>query len=188
MAEGRPPEPGDLEAIQLASQKGAELATRLMALGRAQKREPALLDLVAQVQESERLLRALAPPPIRLEVTAGAGDLRVRADALEVQQVLVNLVANARDAMPTGGELCISTARHGSGRGLVLRVSDTGTGMSPEVAARAFDPFFTTKEAGSGTGLGLASVKAIVEGMGGTIELDSAPGRGTTFTLVLPEE
>jgi signal transduction histidine kinase len=182
LAEGKTPEPGDLEAIQAACQKAAELASRHMALGRAERGAPGVVDLAAQVRESERLLRALAHPPIRLEVEAEGGPLPVRADPLEVQQILVNLVANACDALHGGGRLRIRAGR-GEGGGVVLSVSDTGTGMAPEVAARAFDPFFTTKEEGKGTGLGLASVKAIVEGMGGGIALESAPGRGT---LTLP--
>jgi signal transduction histidine kinase len=94
-------------------------------------------------------------------------------------------VANARDAMPAGGRLRVSVARDAA-RAVALRVSDSGTGMTEEVAARAFDPFFTTKARGEGTGLGLASVKSIVEAMGGTVALETAPGAGTTVTVILP--
>lgn len=183
---GRPPQREDLEAIRVASLKAGDLASRLLALGRPQRSAPGPVDLAAVVLDSERLLRALAQPPIELEVIAEPGPLEVRADPLELQQVLVNLVANARDAMPRGGLLRVSAARDAARRAVVLTVSDTGTGMSAEVTARAYEPFFTTKGSGKGTGLGLASVKAIVEALGGSIELASAPGKGTTFTLVLP--
>ena len=113
----------------------------------------------------------------------------MRADAGQLEQVILNLAVNARDAMPAGGQLTIATAtaRDGNGRSVVrLRITDSGAGMSEEVRARIFEPFFTTKEVGRGTGLGLSIVYGIVEQSGGTIRVESAPGRGTSFHIALP--
>jgi two-component system, cell cycle sensor histidine kinase and response regulator CckA len=183
---GRSPVAEDLGAIRDAGQRAAELSTRLMMLARGQHGTAARLDLGTQVRELERLLRALAPPPIRLDVAIGPGPLAVWADPLEIQQILVNLVANARDAMPAGGELHVASGTEAGRSGSWLRVSDTGVGMAPEVASRVFEPFFSTKGPGKGTGLGLASVKSIVDALGGRIELETALGRGTTFLIHLP--
>ena len=144
-----------------------------------------------------RLLDRLIGEDIRLEVVLDPALGNVTADAGQLEQVIVNLVVNARDAMPTGGRLTIKTtnldadesdpAGDGTHRsGVMLVISDTGPGMDDSTRAQAFDPFFTTKETGKGTGLGLATVYGIVTQSGGSIRIDSTPGHGTTFTIQLP--
>ena len=155
------------------------------------------LDLNAVVADVEQLLKRTLGEDIEI-VTSLPADLRpIQGDATQLQQVLMNLAVNARDAMPRGGTLSIETlnvaARSGSGSGfgsaglVELRVTDSGCGMTAATKARIFEPFFTTKELGRGAGLGLATVYAIVQGMGGTIHVSSDPGRGTTFIIQFPE-
>jgi CheY-like chemotaxis protein len=147
----------------------------------------------------EKLLRRLIGEDIRLAVAPGADLGRVRADPGQIEQVIMNLAVNARDAMPNGGRLVIETSNLNVDRVLgpmpadllpgphvLLTVSDTGEGMSAETAARVFEPFFTTKPMGKGTGLGLAVVYGIVKQSGGSISVYSEPGRGTTFKIYLP--
>jgi CheY-like chemotaxis protein len=147
----------------------------------------------------EQLLRRTLGEHVQLETALAADLWPIMADYGQLEQVLVNLAINARDAMPEGGTLTLDTenvdaddvyvaARAGlaPGRYVRLRVSDTGTGMAPEVAARAFEPFFTTKPKGEGTGLGLATIYGIVTGAGGHVQIYSEPGLGTTFTVLLP--
>jgi two-component system, cell cycle sensor histidine kinase and response regulator CckA len=184
-----------------AAERAASLTGQLLALSRKQMLQPTQVDLNAVVAETEAMLRRLIGEDIELE-TLPAPDLAVvRADPGQVAQVLLNLAVNARDAMPDGGKLAIATANvtldrpavheHFSiqpGRYATVAVSDTGHGIDPELQARVFDPFFTTKEQGRGTGLGLATVYGIVKQSGGYISVDSAPERGTTFTVYLPQE
>jgi CheY-like chemotaxis protein len=156
------------------------------------------------VQESVRLLRRTFPAGIELKVAVSPEPVWVLADTTQINQVVMNLAINARDAMPVGGRLTIGVDEDrprqagGGGDGSTgggserlqpvarLTVSDTGTGMPPEVLARVFEPFFTTKPAGEGTGLGLSIIHGIVENHAGRIEVDSQPGRGTTFRVLLP--
>jgi hypothetical protein len=187
-----------LEQVQQAAERGARLTRQLLAFGRREVVRPQVFDVNHIIDDVERMLTGTLGAHVRL-TTSTAPDLwAVTADPGRIEQVLVNLAVNARDAMPRGGTLQMSTenaafdsdqaARRGlaAGRYVQIQVSDTGTGMSPEVADRAFEPFFTTKAEGHGTGLGLASVYGIVSQAAGTVALRSRPGRGTTVTILLP--
>jgi PAS domain S-box-containing protein len=188
-------------AVREASQiiKAAERAARLVAQLMAFSRKPAIelqvMDVNAALREMREMLGKLLREDIELTARLGPDTGSVRADPGQFSQVLMNLAVNARDAMPQGGRLSISTraetvqaeaAGGEQGRYAVLEVTDTGCGMSPEVRARIFEPFFTTKDMGKGTGLGLATVYGIVEQAGGHIAVESAPGAGTTFRVYLP--
>lgn len=190
---------GDVEMIRDAGERGAALTQQLLAFARQQVVQPAVLEVNAIVADLAPMLRRLIKEDIEFRCELGSDAGRVRIDANQVEQVLVNLVVNARDAMPAGGTLTIQTSdveleaqyRGGQvtvmpGRYVLLAVSDTGVGMSRDVQARVFEPFFTTKEAGQGTGLGLATVYGIVKQNGGYIWVDSEPGDGTMFTIHLP--
>jgi two-component system cell cycle sensor histidine kinase/response regulator CckA len=186
------------DEVYKAGERAAALTRQLLAFSRHEPVRPAVLDLNAVVADMGGLLRRLLGEDVRLE-WALAPDLgQVRADRGQLEQVLLNLAVNARDAMPAGGRLTIETANVeptgpapdapgvGQGRYVLLSVSDTGVGMTEAVQARLFEPFFTTKEPGKGTGLGLATVHQIVEQGGGAIAVRSAPGRGATFRVYLP--
>jgi two-component system, cell cycle sensor histidine kinase and response regulator CckA len=181
--------------IERAAQRAAELTQQLLVFSRRQVLRPRVMDLNAAVRDLEPILRPLVREDVELVLRLEETLPPVSADPAQVHQVLVNLVANASDAMPTGGRLTLATGRAllppGSGRqgegGVRLAVSDTGVGMTEEVRERAFDPFFTTKEPGQGTGLGLSTVYAIAEQSGGSVRLSSVPGEGTTVELFLPE-
>ena len=189
----------DLGEIQTAAQHAAALTHALVAFSGQEVRVPSALSLNASIGEIEELLRSTVGERIRL-VTSLADDLNpLRADPAQIQQVLVRLAANARDAMPRGGTLTVDTAnveldresaavRPGLAPGAYvrLRVSDTGVGMAPSVLERAFDPFFTTKPVGRGTGLGLSTVYGIITQAGGDAQVYSEPGVGTTFVALLP--
>jgi signal transduction histidine kinase len=136
------------------------------------------------VVDVELMLRGMIGTRVRLVIDLDGALPAVSADPNQLRRLLVNLAVNARDAMPAGGVLTIET-RHGDGV-VEIHVRDTGSGMDEEVRARLFEPFFTTKPPGKGTGLGLAAVQRIVTQCGGWIEVDSQPGRGTTFSVGLP--
>jgi PAS domain S-box-containing protein len=185
----------DAEAIQKAAESAAGVTRQLLAFSRRQVLEPKLLDVNEVVAGIEPMLRRLVGESIAVRSIAAERLGRVRADRSQLEQVLVNLVANARDAMPTGGTLTIETlevdlpgpaALEEERRYVLLAVSDNGHGMTPEVKARAFDPFFTTKEKGPSSGLGLATVYGIVEQSGGYVWAYSEPGPGATFKIYLP--
>jgi signal transduction histidine kinase/ActR/RegA family two-component response regulator len=189
----------DVEQVRDAVQRAIRLTRQLLIFARSDVVHPEVLGLNDIIAGLEQLLRRTLGEHIDLN-TAPADDLwPVKADAGQLEQVLVNLAVNARDAMPGGGKLTIDTAnvtvdeayadgRPGPkpGRYARLRVSDTGTGMPPEVVARVFDPFFTTKEKGKGTGLGLATFYGIITGAGGYAQIYSEPGLGTTISGLLP--
>ncbi|OGK78001.1 MAG: hypothetical protein A2X53_22785 [Candidatus Rokubacteria bacterium GWA2_70_23] len=179
--------------------RAAALTRQLLAFSRQQKLQPRVLDLSQLLSGLEEMLRRLIREDIELAVPRTSGLWRVRADPTQLEQVIVNLAVNARDAMPEGGRLTIRAAnvelngaiaaQHPGARPgafVLLEVADTGVGMSPDVQARIFEPFFTTKEMGRGTGLGLATVYGIVRQHEGWIEVRSQPGRGTTFAVYLP--
>jgi two-component system, cell cycle sensor histidine kinase and response regulator CckA len=175
-----------LAEVVRACDRGAEMTARLMAFSRSGEGVPRQLDLNRFVEHAGRMLRHLLGPGNTL-VTELEPDLPlVSVDPNQVRRLLVNLAVNARDAMPSGGVLTIAT-RYNRLRGVVeITVSDTGTGMDDDVRGRVFEPFFTTKPDGTGSGLGLATVHGIVTGSGGRIAVESAPGRGTTFSIALP--
>jgi len=189
----------DLEEIRKAADRGAGLTRQLLAFSRKQVLEMRVLDLNELVTDMDKLLRRLLGEDIVVVTQLAPALGAVRADAHQLEQVVVNLAVNSRDAMPQGGQLTIETrnaelddsyvrehvpVRPGSY--VMLALSDTGTGMSAETMSHMFEPFFTTKEAGKGTGLGLATVYGIVKQSGGYVWCYSEPGRGTTFKVYLP--
>ncbi|MBR9989647.1 MAG: response regulator, partial [Gemmatimonadetes bacterium] len=185
------PNRADIEGIRRAADSAAALTRQLLAFGRRQVLQPRNLDLNGVVAAVESMLRRIIGERITLVFDPGQNVGTVRADPGQLEQVLMNLVVNARDAMPEGGTLRLATSRlapshAGAGDFVRLTVSDTGTGMDGDTIARAFEPFFTTKPPGEGTGLGLPTVHGIVTQSGGRIEVDSTPGDGTTFRIYLP--
>jgi PAS domain S-box-containing protein len=193
------PRRADLDEILRAADRAAELTRQLVAFSRRQILQLCVLDPAEVVDGIAPMLRRLMGENIAV-VTRTAPDLgNVKADPSQLEQVILNLAVNARDAMPEGGEFTIATANveisaedagspHevGPGRYVLLSFSDTGLGMGPETEAHAFEPYFTTKEPGKGTGMGLATVYGIVKQSSGSIYLHSEPGRGTTFKIYLP--
>jgi PAS domain S-box-containing protein len=196
----------DVEEIARAVTRAAALTGRLLAFSRKQVMQLKVLDLNSVVADVVKMLRRLLPENIELKVAPGAELGRVKADPIQLEQVILNLALNARDAMAEGGKLTIETsnAEFGdaspnhpescaepseklpAGSYVMLSVRDTGVGMDDETRARIFEPFFTTKETGKGTGLGLATVYGVVRQSGGSISVASHPGNGTTFKIYLP--
>ncbi|HEY2064754.1 MAG TPA: ATP-binding protein [Gemmatimonadaceae bacterium] len=179
----------DLKQVIDASNSAARLTQQLLAFSRKQVLQPRVLDLEETVSAMYPMLRRLIGASIELRVVSGDRPARIKADPGQLEQVLLNLAVNARDAMPHGGTLAIETGHETDGSGLshvTLRVSDTGIGMAPEVRDRVFEPFFTTKEAGKGTGLGLSTVYGVVSQSGGSVSVESAPGQGATFIVRFP--
>lgn len=189
----------DIEHIDDASERAAGLVRQLLAFSRKQVLQPKNLDLNAIVLGLEKLLRRLIGEDIEMSTAVSAGLGTIKADPAQVEQVLMNLVVNARDAMPKGGRMIVETSNvdldktyaseHVSvkpGRYVMLAVSDSGTGMSPETIAHIFEPFFTTKGGTKGTGLGLATVYGIVKQSGGYIWVYSEPEKGSTFKVYFP--
>jgi CheY-like chemotaxis protein len=177
---------------------GAALARQLLLFGRQQPLQRAPLDIDELIADTRRLLQPLLGERVRLELKLGSAGAAM-ADRVQLQQVLINLATNARDAMPDGGRFTISTemlsldedqARRlvglAPGQWIAVRAEDTGNGIPAAILDRIFEPFFTTKGSGRGTGLGLATAHGIMAQHGGAIEVESAPGRGTRFTLFLP--
>jgi len=181
-----------------AGQRAAALTRQLLVFSRQQVLQPRVLDLNAVVENMDRMLRRIIGDEIEIQ-TALDARMPMRADVGQLEQIIVNLAVNARDAMPGGGRLTIETADLEVDEAyaaaqvgvdvrayLLLRVSDSGVGMASDTKSRIFEPFFTTKPTGRGTGLGLATVFGIVSQSGGHIKVDSAPGRGTSFSLYFP--
>jgi two-component system cell cycle sensor histidine kinase/response regulator CckA len=198
----------ELDEIMDAARRGAALTRQLLAFGRQQAISPARVDLHAAARDAGRLLVRLVGQEVRLAFDARGGPAMVYADPGHLAQVIMNLVVNARDAMPEGGTITVTTAagvplpagaphpatpalpgadavQYDDARGALLTVHDTGTGMSAETVRRAFEPFYTTKPEGQGTGLGLATVFGIVRQAGGSVWIDSARERGTTVSVWL---
>jgi two-component system cell cycle sensor histidine kinase/response regulator CckA len=190
---------GNLDEIQKATQRASDLTHHLLAFSRRQIMEMKILDLNTLLKDLDKMLHRVIGEDIQLTYRLSDDIGKVRVDPGQMEQVILNLAVNARDAMPSGGKLTIETsnaeldeayahAHIGSkpGRYVMMSVSDTGLGMSPEVKERAFEPFFTTKEKGKGTGLGLSTCYGIVKQSGGNIWAYSELGRGTTFKVYLP--
>jgi CheY-like chemotaxis protein len=197
-------------AVMRAAGRGAELTQRLLAFSRHQPLKPRAIDMAGRVAGMTELLTRTLGATIEISVTSAPGLWRASADPGQLENALLNLAINARDAMPEGGRLSISTANASLEPGeiaallagqapeaaleaarepgdyVVLSVSDTGTGMNPAVLARVFEPFFTTKDVGQGSGLGLSMVYGFARQSGGFVAIESAPGHGTTVRLYLP--
>jgi len=174
----------DVKQISHAAERASELTRQLLIFGRHDPAAAQTIDVNALVLETERLLKRTIPEHVTLTTSAHEGSCFAVADPAQLEHVLLNLVLNARDAMPDGGAIEIATSLDG-GR-VSVAVTDAGTGMEPEVVERAFEPFFTTKPKGAGTGLGLASVYGTITEAGGEVLIDSTPGEGTTVTIFLP--
>jgi two-component system cell cycle sensor histidine kinase/response regulator CckA len=202
-AEGRPIDPEDVQQIREAGERARDFTGQLLAFARKQVISPVPLDLNDVLRNGERLLRRVLGEDIALEIHAQAGLWLVLCDPGQMEQLLLNLAANARDAMPHGGTLVIETRNARvdpgaadanpdtnpgatSGQWVNLVVRDSGSGMTTDVQERIFEPFFTTKELGKGTGLGLATVHGIVTQNGGRVLVESQPGLGTTFEVRFP--
>ena len=189
----------DVMEIRRSAERAAALTRQLLAFSRKQMMQPRVLNLNEVIESLRKLLERLVGEDIILTIDVGADLWNVRADPGQIEQVLMNLVANARDAMPEGGRLTITTAnvaideedrrnRPGlrAGTYATITVSDTGRGIAGHIRAHMFEPFFTTKEQGKGTGLGLATVYGIVKQTGGAVYVDSEEGKGTRFVIYLP--
>ena len=190
---------GLAEITQTAAERGAELTSQLLAFSRRQALEPKVIDVNKLISGMDKMMRRMIGAHIEIELIRGAGLWNATADPAQLESALLNLAINARDAMGSGGKLTIETcnshidetyaATHDEvapGRYVLISVTDTGTGMSPETMAKAFDPFFSTKEVGKGTGLGLSMVFGFVKQSGGHIRIRSQVGVGTTVELYLP--
>jgi len=189
---------GDLEEIKRASTRAADLTRQLLAFSRRQVLKRSVVDLNQVIEGVERLLQGLVGRSIAIDVRPHRHLWHVAGDSTQIEQVLMNLAANARDAMPFGGTLTISTSNVvmsstedsprpvAPGEYVRLEVRDTGSGISADVLPKIFEPFFTTKPEGKGTGLGLAMVYGVVQQSGGFVFVDSAPGEGAAFTIYLP--
>ena len=186
--------------IHQAADRAAALTRQLLAYGRKQILQPDVLDLNTILAGMENTLRHLAGRDVDVHIAPPTGPKLVKADPGQIEQVIVNIVMNAADAMPRGGKLTLETAEtfldqeyvsqfHDlkAGDYVMLAITDTGAGMSEAVKARLFEPFFTTKEVGKGTGLGLATCHGIIKQSGGHINVYSEPGRGATFKIYLPK-
>jgi signal transduction histidine kinase/ActR/RegA family two-component response regulator len=185
----------ELQEIDKAATRAAALTHKLLAFSRKQIMQPRVINPNSVVAGMEELLRRLIGEDIQLVTVLGSAVGKVLADSNQIEQVIMNLVVNARDAMPKGGRIVIETRNISVGADfrslrpgayVSVTVTDTGHGMEQQTAARVFEPFFTTKEIGKGTGLGLSTVYGIIEQSGGTVTVQSAPGAGATFRVYLP--
>jgi signal transduction histidine kinase len=187
--------------VLLASRRAADLIRQLLAFGRRQILSPRIVDPGEVIREISPLIRRIIGEDIEFTTILPESPSRVRVDPTQLEQVLVNLIANARDAMPSGGQITVEVGAvelddlyaetHSEvipGSHVMIAISDTGAGMTQEVRDRVFEPFFTTKSGAGGTGLGLATVYGIVKQSGGSINVYSEPGSGTVFKVYLPEE
>ncbi len=187
------------DTIESCAERGAQIVKQVLTFGRGVEGERLPLQVGPLIQEIEQMIRSTFPKNIAVETVNEPNLWPMLGDATQLHQVLLNLCVNARDAMPDGGTLRLSAANLdidvsyasmlpeiSPGPHVLLEVSDTGSGIPPEIVDRIFDPFFTTKGVGKGTGLGLSTVHGIVKGHGGLLQVSSAPGHGTTFQIYLP--
>ncbi len=191
-----PEQRDDAHQITHAATSAAELTRQLLTFSRREQVKPKVLDIPHVLQAMEKLLVRTLGPEIELDIAVGARIPRILMEPSQLEQILMNLVVNARDAIPGKGQVHIAVSAIdlddsnpkglAAGHYVAIEVSDTGTGIGPEVASRIFEPYFSTKERGKGTGLGLATVHGIVQQASGTIGVDSVPGHGTSFLLLLP--
>lgn len=197
---GNPDWQTDVEEIRKAALRAASLTQQLLAFSRRQALQPRIFDLNSEIVDLERMLRRIVGEDVKWATSLTPKPCAIKADSGQVQQVIVNLIINARDAMSDGGKLNVKTESvefaephvEGDvsippGAYVLLAISDTGTGVDDHAKAHLFEPFFTTKQMGKGTGLGLAVVYGIVKQSGGYIIVDSAPGQGTTFMIYFPK-
>ena len=188
-----------LEQVIRAVERGRAMVQKLLTFGRTKVWNPQLLDLNGLITDMNRMLEGVIGKDIAIRLVLAQGLKRCQADSVQMEQVIMNLILNARDAMPGGGVLTIETAnvtlpgtepaRHaeaGTGPHVMLAVSDTGVGMSPDILERAFEPFYSTKPTDQHSGLGLSIVYAVVKQAGGHVDVSSTPGQGTTFRLYFP--
>jgi signal transduction histidine kinase len=192
----------EITEIQKAALRGGELTRQLLVFGRKQVFQPVPLELNRVVEDINKMLSRIIGERTHIQFHPGKSLGMVNADPIQIQQILMNLILNARDAMPEGGEIMVRTANLELGpAGLLgcglsipagpyvqLSVADTGQGMDPETQKRIFEPFFTTKPVGQGTGLGLSTIYGIVQDLKGTILVESRPGSGTTFKVIIPDD
>lgn len=178
----------DIEEIKLAAERASELTRGLLNFSRRRASDSRPIDVNEVLGTLERIIRRIIGTDVSLTVALASAPSFIRADPSALEQVIMNLVVNARDAMPSGGQLTIETqdAIVDGKPCVVITITDTGVGMSADVLGHVFEPFFTTKEPGKGTGLGLATVNAIVTGLGGQISAASEPTKGCTFQLLFP--
>ena len=188
LEDGQPPEARDLDHIIVAADQSTALTRRLMSYGRAEEAPAGVLCLREALSHLETILRMLLGRQTALRLDLGGTVMPIQGSLAQIEQIFVNLVANAHDAMPEGGTITIRLGLETAAGRAVARVDveDTGEGMTPEVRARIFDPFFTTKAPARGTGLGLASVSQLMHDLGGTVTVNSEPGAGTAFVLRIP--
>ncbi|MEO8168672.1 MAG: ATP-binding protein, partial [bacterium] len=190
-----------LEMLEVSAKRGSGMVKQVLEFARGVSGERVLLKVGHLVRDIQKIIRETFPKSIRLRTELSGNLWLTCADATQIHQVLLNLCINARDAMPSGGSITVTTEnktldenyaqmniRAKPGPYIILTVSDTGTGMPPEIIEKMFDPFFTTKEIGKGTGLGLSTVHGIVLSHGGFIDVDSEVGKGTSFHIYLPAE
>lgn len=185
---GKTPKVEELERIEMSLTKANELTGHLMGFAREKAAAKEVTDVTAQLQNLGPLLRVLVPKGVALVVEPSLDPVPIRADSSQFDQVIVNLVSNAKDATPQGGTIRIRCLISGPSDSpvAVIEVTDSGYGMSPEMIAKVFDPFFTTKSQGKGTGLGLTSVKSVLDGVDGRLEIESEVGLGSTFRIHIP--
>ncbi|BDU20941.1 ATP-binding protein [Dyella sp. GSA-30] len=174
-----------LEGVEMAARRGASISGKLLNFSRHDVTHIETFDADEALRELVPLLRQLLPPDIRLLIESSPLPLPISFDRSQFELAILNIASNARDAMPDGGSFTICATRHAPAA-ISITLSDTGAGMSESVRRRIFEPFFTTKPADSGTGLGLSVVYALIERAGGSIDVDSSPGHGTSLTLILP--
>lgn len=176
----------DALAIRTAAERGSQLTRQILAFARNSEPRREFVDVNATVEHVSQMLERVIGPHIVIQPHLHAGGVAVLAERAQLDQVLANLLLNARDAMPGGGSIAVTTRLDSGGEEVVLRVSDTGVGMDDATVGRIFEPFFTTKPPGRGTGLGLSTVSMIVKQLGGRITVQSRKGVGTTFELTFP--